>query len=138
MNERRLKLLTRDLIDACGGLAEAAKDCRYDVPRLSRCQTIGQPDFLAIDVVARLELLAGRPIISKALAEEHGDVAASANLMTEGCEALENVAHLTSRIRLATADGKVTPRESDEIIKGANQGIEQLRDVITAATTANA
>jgi hypothetical protein len=130
MNERRLKLLTRDLITACGGLTEATSACRYDAPRLSRCQTVGSPDFLAIDVVATLEAYCGQPIISQALCDQSAGKPASADLLTEACQVNEAGGDLQRVVRLAAADGKITPREEDEIRRKADAVLRQVHDVL--------
>lgn len=132
MNERRLKLLTRDLITACGGLTEATAACRYDAPRLSRCQTVGSPDFLAIDVVATLEAYCGQPIISQALCGEIASKPATADLQTEACEVSEAGSDLQRIVRLASLDGKITPREEDDIRRHADAVLRQVHDVLDA------
>ena len=132
MNERRLKLLTRELIQACGGLAEAAQASRYDVTRLSRCQTPSTPDFLAIDVVGKLEAYCGKAIISQALVDEQPDQLASADLLNEACEVNEAGGELQRVVRLAAQDGKITPREEDEIRRHADGVIRQAHDVLAA------
>ena len=132
MNSRRLKLLTRDLIDACGGLTEASAACRYSAPQLSRCQNPELPDFLAIDVLARLEAYCGKPVISREMAEGEGAVEAPASLIDEAMDVPEAGARLQGVVRLITRDGKLTPRERDQGVAAALEVIDQAREVITA------
>lgn len=129
MNARRLKLLTRELIEACGGLTEATAACRYAAPQLSRCQTVDTPDFLALDVVAALEAYCGQPIVSRALFEEQPAQASPANLIDEASEVTETAAALQGQIRLAAKDGVITPRERQQLRAGLHALKGEIRDV---------
>lgn len=132
MQDRRLKLLTRDLIAECGGLPEAAAACRYSAPQLSRCQNAELPDFLAIDVVARLEAYCGKPIISQALCEQDKAVEAPESLIDQAMDVPEAGTNLQRTIRLISRDGRITPRERDAGLAAAHEVLEQTREVISA------
>ena len=117
---RWLKLNTKLLIKACGGLEEAsaacAESCRpYSVPHLSRCQRPDGPDFLPIDIVLCLEAYCGQPIVTAAMAEARpaGDVVGC--LRDEVADVIERGGDLSRAVRAAMADGQVDPREGAEI-----------------------
>lgn len=117
---RWLKLKTKLLIKACGGLEEAsaacAESCRpYSVPHLSRCQRPDGPDFLPIDIVLCLEAYCGQPIVTAAMAEARpaGDVVGC--LRDEVADVIERGGDLSKAVRAAMADGQVDPREGAEI-----------------------
>lgn len=117
---RWLKLKTKLLIKACGGLEEAsaacAASCRsYSVPHLSRCQRPETTDFLPIDIVLCLEAYCGAPLVTAAMAEVRpaGEVVGS--LRDEVGDVIERGGDLFKAVRAATADGRVDPREGAEI-----------------------
>ena len=117
---RWLKLKTKLLIKACGGLEEASAACKescreYSVPHLSRCQRPEKPDFLPIDIVQCLEAYCGQPIVTAAMAEARpaGDVVGA--LRDEVADVIERGGDLSKAVRAAMADGQVDPREGAEI-----------------------
>ena len=130
-----LKLKTRRLIEACGGLDEASRACAegcrpYSVPHLSRCQNPATPDLAPIDVVACLEAYCGQPIVSRALMEARPDAPAVGDVRDEATEVTESAASLQRRIREALAnDGVIDRREAGEIARAVEEAMGELRDV---------
>ncbi len=118
---RWLKLKTKALIKACGGLEEASRACEescrpYSAPHLSRAQNPGYPDaYLPIDIVLCLEAYCGAPLVTAAMAEVRpaGEVVGS--LRDEVGDVIERGGDLFKAVRAATADGRVDPREGAEI-----------------------
>lgn len=129
MNDRQHALLARLLIERCGGLAEAAGACRVSKSVLSSHQTCGSGCFMPADVMADLEGYCGEPVYSRALFEARPTAADCRDLLKEGCEAAESVVDLQREIRLAAADGVITPRERSRLAEVHARAEEQLRDV---------
>lgn len=68
MNPKRHAKLARDLIEACGGLAEAANNSRVGVSTLSTYQNPNEHATMPADVMADLEAYCGEPIYSREIA----------------------------------------------------------------------
>lgn len=119
METRRLPALTRQLINACGGLEEAACACRISKSRLSECQTPLAGAFLPIDVVASLEAYCGEPIISRALVEARPSAASAAGLVTDAIECAEEASALQRLVRRRAGGKPMSQRERDELVAAA-------------------
>ena len=138
---RWLKLKTKLLIKACGGLEEAsaacAASCRpYSVPHLSRCQRPDTPDFLPIDIVLCLQDYCGEPLITAAMTEVRpaGDVVGC--LRDEVADVIERGGDLSKAVRAAMADGQVDPREGAEIgvmLDAFFEDLHQAREALAVA-----
>ena len=68
MNSKRHAKLARDLIEACGGLDEAAAICRVGKSSLSDYQLPQISTTMPADVMADLEAYCGEPIYSREIA----------------------------------------------------------------------
>lgn len=137
LTARRLPILAKRLIDACGGLDEASKACEdmarpYSIAQLSRCQTAGSGCFLPLDIIACLEAYSGQSIIGQALVEARPCAAEIDCLMTEASENTEAAASFQSKVRRAIADGAVTPAEQAELAREAETLFAQARDTVSA------
>ncbi|RZJ19102.1 MAG: hypothetical protein EON91_02595 [Brevundimonas sp.] len=129
-----LKLKTRRLIDACGGLdaasAACAELCRpYSVKQLSRCQNPLAPDMLPLDIQWSLEEFCGQPIISRALVEARPDAATVGNLRDEASDVTELAARLQAGCREAMADDDVNPAEAAALYALVERGKAELDQV---------
>jgi hypothetical protein len=116
MTDRLLALLTKKLIDRCGGLAEASAACSelaryYSVPQLSRCTTPGAGCYLPLDILAALERYCGVPVISQALAQQSPVEAGTERLADLACAFSEQALDVQKFLRTALADRVLTPRE---------------------------
>lgn len=129
MNEDKITDLTRELIDACGGLEVAARHCRVKLTQLSRCQTHGSGCFLALDVVIALEAYCKRPIISAAMIEAVPDKRRTSDLRDEAGEHFEAAADLHKIIRLAD---RAKPSARREIRNKITVARNELADVEAA------
>lgn len=118
---RWLKLKTRQLVKACGGLEEASNACEaacrpYSVPHLSRAQNASYPDcYLPIDIVHALEAYCGEPIVSAAMAESRPWGEPVGNVRDEMAEVIERGADIGRALREVMADGRIEPREEAEL-----------------------
>jgi len=134
-SELWLKLKTRQLIERCGGLAEASRYCReevrpYSVQQLSRCQTTGLPDWLPLDILHGLEAYLGEPVISRALVDARPAARDVGLLREELCDVTEAAARLQMRGREMLADDNdIDLAEAAELTRLIEANVEQLRDV---------
>ncbi|MBS0363698.1 MAG: hypothetical protein JSR98_20170 [Proteobacteria bacterium] len=136
MNRRRHATLSRLLIEACGGLAEAAGVCRVGKSQLSDYQNPQGEGFMPADVMVALEAHCGQPIYSRAIAEANPAREAGAGLLAEACDAVELASGVQRRIRLATSGGELTPRLRAEIgrqAEGAREAMEALVEDLSGA-----
>lgn len=132
-----LKLKTKQLILACGGLAEASKVCSktaraYSVPHLSRCQNPNAPDYLPIDIVLCLEAYCGEPIVTQAMAESRPSAVAAGDLRDELSDVVETGAALISRWRGMMADRHLDAAERLEMTSGLDALVEEARQAQAA------
>ncbi|WP_312126538.1 hypothetical protein [Brevundimonas sp.] len=129
-----LKLKTRLLIDACGGLELAsdvcAAECRaYSVKQLSRCQNPNAPDVLPIDILDCLEAHSGRHIVSSAIGANRWRTGTAGELRDESSEVTETAADLQRHIREAMSDGEIDAVEAERLLKIVEAGMGHLADV---------
>lgn len=132
MNEQTIADLTRDLIDACGGLEEASRHCRLKVTQLSRCQTAGSGNFLALDVVIALETYAKQPIISRAMMAHTPDSRRVADLGNETGEAVEAVVECAKVVRMGDRSKPSVRREIRRKIQTARTELADVERALDA------
>lgn len=99
---RAFKTLTRALIERLGGLEAAAACSRLARSRLADCQHMHTEAFLPLDVVARLEAVAGEPLITQEMARRAGCVLVPVEPVAEGEDA-ELMAHIGREVGEAFA-----------------------------------
>lgn len=131
MNKNLIKLLTRDLIEACGGLKTASDACGLSEGQLSRCQNANAPDTLNIFAMYRLERCAGKPIVSEPISKACGDDA-GADVFEEILDVVQAAGQALDVGRRAKADGKVTENERREIDEALNHAERQIREARAA------
>lgn len=129
MNRRMHARLARRLVEACGGLMEAAEVCRIGKSQLGECQNPYGEQFMPADVIVDLEAHCGQAIYSRALFEARPEAIEARDLLDEASEATEAVAVLQRHVRLATKSGVLTPAERDRLSKQHAQAETELRDV---------
>lgn len=118
---RWLKMLTRKLIKACGGLEEASTACEaecrpYSVSHLHRATKVDYPAaYLPVDIVLCLEAYCGEPIITRAMADARPSATPVGDVRDELSDVTEGAAALLSRWRAIMADGKATEAERVEM-----------------------
>lgn len=127
---RALKTAAKLLVHEVGQLDAAASCCRLGRSQIAECCDPNKPDrWLPLDVIADLEKVAGRPIVTAVLARlahhllmpqpdaaaGHFDAAVGRALTASSCAA--------TRFIEAKADGKVTPEEAAEFAGLAHETI---------------
>lgn len=131
-----LKMRTRLLIAACGGLDLAsevcAAECRpYSVQQLSRCQNPNAPDMLPIDILDCLEGHCGKRFVSQAMSVAKVHTGTVGELRDESSEVTETAADLQRHIREALADdGEIDAVEAAALLAIAEQGLSHMADVV--------
>lgn len=129
MNRRKHAMLARMLIAACGTLAEAASACRISVPQLSDYQSATGESFMPADVIVDLEAYCGARIYSRALFEACPQQQVARDLVEEACDAAEGACDLQRQIRLAAADGVITPAERTRLERQHAQVTRELAEL---------
>ena len=134
-----LKLRTRQLIRACGGLEEASKvcgaECRpYSDKQLSRCQNPRAPDMLPLDILDCLEAHCGAPIVSRELTNARMRTGTPGELRDESSEVTETAAELQRYMREALADGDIDPLEAAQLMEIVQRGKGHLAEVEAGLT----
>lgn len=138
MNAKQHALYARLLIEACGGLIEAAANPRVRVEKtsLARYCDADSGVFMPADVMYELERYAQRPIYSRAITEGQGPIGALDDLVAGACETTEGAAALMRLIRRATADRVLTPAERTELRKAFAPFKQVVMDLEAAIETA--
>lgn len=130
-----LKMKTRQLIKACGGVKLAAEACAaecrsYSVQQLSRCQNPNAPDLLPLDILDCLEAFCGQRIVSQAMAASRARTGTTGELRDEASEVTETAAELQRHIREALADdGEIDPAEAAGLMTIVQEGKGHFADV---------
>jgi len=119
--------LAKRLIKACGGGAEAERACGLSDTTLSRYSTGAA--VMPADVIANLENYCGQPIYSGALFDLFDRAVATEDLRNAAQELTEAAAVMQRCAREALADGKLTPREIDDIAAVERQAEDALERV---------
>lgn len=140
---RWLKLKTKALIKACGGLKEASLACKeerrpYSVAQLGRCQNVRAPDYLPIDIVMCLEEYCGQTIVTQAMADRRPTEVAAGCLRDEVCDFIERGGDLSRAVRKALIDEQISAQEGAEIRALIEQGREDLDQAEVALDAAMA
>lgn len=125
--------LAKRLVKACGGGAEAERACGVSDTTLSRYSTGAA--VMPADVIANLENYCGQPIYSGALFDLFDRAVANEDLRHAACELTEASAKMQACAREALADGKLTPREIDDIA-AAERGAEEALELVKATRRA--
>lgn len=141
LSEREHARLARELITACGGIDEAAANCRVSRSKLSDYQNVGVVLFMPADVMACLQTYCGKAIYSDALSQRIAEQnAACADLSELACVVTESSADLQKAVRTALADGRLSNNELDVIAtaeRHAEEALERLRGARRAIEAAS-
>lgn len=129
--------LAGDLVDACGGLAEASRACRVSEGVLSTYQNPNRPECnMPADVIADLEKHCGKAIYSAFIRRNLGLTVEPGNLRDLGCLLTEEGADFQAFIRRALADDRLTANEIDTARKelaAAEEVLARCRASLDAA-----
>jgi hypothetical protein len=131
MNAKRHALLARLLIEACGGLHEAAAidDCRLKHSRLANFQDPTSGSFMPADVIAALEAYCGKAIYSRAIADARPSGSEISELADEACSMVEAAADLQELVRRHRAGEPLDARERDRV----ERFLELIEDYVRGA-----
>lgn len=132
-----LKTAIHALIHAVGGLAAAASVCRVSVPVLSEYQSRNHPErMMPIDVALQLELVAGAPLVTGALARLQGFSVARPEGAAQPCvgRAIAMVSRhagaAAAAFMEASADGAINATEASEMSRLLEATREHIDDAL--------
>jgi hypothetical protein len=138
LSDRECARLARQLITECGGLDEAARNCRVSKSVLSGYQNPHDRSTMPMAVISELEAYCGRPVVSEAMFDSVKAAQTAGHLGALACELSENTLELQHVVRAAISDDQLTPRELDAIAaaeRSAEQALERLKGARRAAET---
>lgn len=131
-----LKSAFRAALREAGGGESFAHATRVGQPHLSRYGSPDTPDFPPVDVVLDLETDLGQPAVTATLAamlgfrlEREAAVASSASPQSAAARIVSGAAEAFRCVHEALADGRLTPRERNEVaarlseLRGMVQGL---------------
>ncbi|KQW79739.1 hypothetical protein [Brevundimonas sp. Root1279] len=140
LSHREHSRLAGELIEACGGLEEAARACRVKKSALSGYQNPHDASTMPADVIADLEAYIARPIYSAALFDLCKAKPITGCLKELAFDLAQESMDVVSTVREALADGRLSPNDMDLIAaaeRDAEEALERVRGVrraIEAAT----
>lgn len=123
-------LLARQLIRACGGLAEAAGACRLEKSRLQQFTDPMTGALTPLDVIEDLQEYCGSKLYFEGLAAMLPCAGGEVGLRDESCSLTEAAVAIQADIRRALADGVLSPAEKREVeilIQAAERHLRCLR-----------
>ena len=139
MNRAALKTAVRLTLHRLGGLDAAATCCRVGATNLQQYGSQAHPDrHIPADVILDLELIAGEPLITAALARaqgyrlepvtarQTGDVVSPAQRLGRAA------AELSAQLLAALEDHSISPAERDVLLATAGQA-RQAADAVMAS-----
>ncbi|WP_420478262.1 hypothetical protein [Brevundimonas sp. FT23028] len=138
LSHREHARLARELVDACGGLEEAANACRVRKSALSGYQNPEDPSTMPADVMDALEEYAGQgPTYSGAIAERRMfPVKVTGCLKELAFDLAQESMDVVTAVREALADGNLSANDLDRIASAereAEEALERVRAVRRSA-----
>lgn len=138
LSHREHARLARELIDACGGLEEAAAACRVRKSALSGYQNPEDASTMPADVMDALEEYAGQgPTYSGAIAERRLFPTKVTGCLKElAFDLAQESMDVVTAVRDAMADGRLSALDLDRIAdaeREAEEALERVRSVRRAA-----
>lgn len=130
---RRHSALARQLIEKCGGLEEAAANCRVSKSVLSDAQNPNKPSSLAADVIEDLEEYCGEGVYSTAMSKRAHGIAPSLDIMGEMLDMQSSAATLAVDLHSFLLDHTFDQRERGHFLAGIEIVSNQLESIKAAA-----
>lgn len=140
ISHREHARLAGELIEACGGLEEAARACRVRRSSLSNYENPNEPSTMPADVMVDLERHCGRAIYSVALAELQKRRPITGCLKELAFDLAQESMDVVAVVREALADGRLSNNDLDAIAaaeRDAEQALERVRGVRRAIEAAS-
>lgn len=134
VNNRWHSARARELIAACGGLEEAAANCRVSKSVLSDAQCVHKPSALAGDVIADLEAYCGEALYSTQIAELGHAPAPSIDLTGDVLALGVSTAKMAHDLYIALEDGRIDAAERAHLLAKAAPMFTTLRQIESALT----
>lgn len=139
ISHREHARLAADLIDACGGLEEAARACRVRKSALSGYQTPHDASTMPADVMADLERHCGQAIYSAVLFDACQPAPVTGCLKELAFDLAQESMDVVATVREALSDGKLSNNDLDAIAaaeRDAEAALERVRGVRRAIEAA--
>lgn len=141
ISHREHASLAHDLIEACGGLEEAARACRVRKSSLSGYQNPHDPSTMPADVIDALQVYAQQgPTYSARITANCEPRSITGCLKELAFDLAQESMDVVAVVREALADGRLSNNDLDAIAaaeRDAEQALERVRGVrraIEAAT----
>ena len=135
----KLKAAFRRLAKRCGGLEAASMITRVHMARLGRYGTPHDPDFAGIDVALDLELDAGEPLVTAAMAALNGCIlipipraTGDTRWLRRLSETARETGEAVAALGEALADGEITADEAPALRAEVADAIRALARVDAA------
>ena len=136
LTHREHARLAKELIEACGGLEEAASACRVRRSALSGYQSPGDTSCMPADVMDALEEYAGQgPTYSGAIAERRMFPKVTGCLKELAIDLAKESMDVVCTVRDALADGRLSTNDLDAIAS-AEREVEETLERIKAVRRA--
>lgn len=138
LEDRALKTLFRCLVEEAGGLDAAATCVRVGRSRLAEYYALGGDAFAPVDVVARLEAIVGRPLVTAELARRAGcaleamAAAAAGRIDVMLARVGAELGQVNAAYASALADGRVCPEDRARLAREANEARAALDALLGA------
>lgn len=140
LSHREHARLARELIEACGGLEEAAQACRVRKSALSGYQNASDPSTMPADVMDALEEYAGQgPTYSGAIAERRMFPQKVTGCLKElAFDLAQESMDVVAAVRAALADDRLSPNDMEAIAAAEREAEEALARVRAVRRSAEA
>lgn len=140
ISHREHARLAGELVEASGGLEEAARACRVRKSALSGYQTPHDPSTMPADVIADLERHCGRSIYSAALFDLCKAPTITGCIKEMALDLAQEAQDAVASVRLALADGTLSNNDLDAIAaaeRDARTALERLAGARASIEAAN-
>ncbi len=117
LSEREHAHYAKELIKECGGPAEVERVTGLSAGTLSKYSNVGYDVTMPAKVINALEDYCKVKIYSRALFEAPDAATPKGAIDDTACDLTEAVARLQGDARTAMKDGRLTPRETEDLAK---------------------
>lgn len=128
-----LKALVRLLIKAVGGVEAAAIILDKSTGRIGQLQDVNLPDQMTALQISQLEAVAGRAIVTGAIARAAEGAGADEAIGLAGVQTVCSSAQLLQRIHDMDADGQRTEAEKRAVRTAAQENLREAQEAADAA-----
>lgn len=128
-----LKALVRQLVKAAGGVDACGIELGVSAERVSQYQRPGCADQMPVLFICRLETVAGRPIVTGALARASEGGGAPEEIGRSAVDTVGSAAALMRTVHEMEADGHRSVAEKRDVMVAASDLLKQAQEAFDAA-----